>query len=191
MILAVLEARAACPRLAAALLSPILGEPMIWRQIERVRRARTVSKVEVLVGDRACDDNLAGFLLGRGVAVRRDGQADDPGAWSASHLARLTADRPLIDPRLIDETVSLALRSSAAVAYAGEQIEVVSASAYAGGQRKPEARLSGHYPDWRVETPEDFTLVRSVYQALYPTDPEFGAEEIVEFLEHAGRRRAA
>src|SRR4029453_11548533 len=128
MILAVLDARAACPRLAAALLSPILGEPMVWREIERVRRARTVCKLEVLLSDRSCEDNLAGFLLGRGVAVRRD-QIDDPALWSASHVAWIKADRPLIDPRLIDDTAALALRTGAPVAQAGEQLEIVSAAA--------------------------------------------------------------
>lgn len=191
MILAVLEARAACPKLAAALLSPILGEPMIWRQIERVRRARSVSKIEVLVGDRACDDKLAGFLLSRGVDVRRDGQADDPGHWSASHVALIPADRPLIDPRLIDRTVELALRTGCAAAHAGQQIEIVSATAFASGQRKPEARLGGEHPDWRVQTAEDFARVRDVYKALYSEDPEFGAEEVLDYLQTQGQRRAA
>jgi spore coat polysaccharide biosynthesis protein SpsF len=182
MILAVLDARAACPRLAAALLSPILGEPMVWREIERVRRARTVCKLEVLLSDRSCEDNLAGFLLGRGVAVRRD-QIDDPALWSASHVAWIKADRPLIDPRLIDDTASLALRTGAPVAQAGDQLEIVSAAAFLSGERKPEARLPGRHPDWRVQTAEDFNFVRAVYKALYPEDPEFGTEEILELIE--------
>lgn len=183
MILAVLDARAACPRLAAALLSPILGEPMIWRQIERIRRARTVSKLEVLLTDRACDDNLAGFLLGRGVAVRRDGQIDDPAQWGSTHVALLKADRPLIDPRMIDETAALALRSGAAATFGGEEVEIVSAPAFAGNVRKPEARLPGDFPDWKVQTAEDFTFVRAVFQALHTEDPEFGTEEILELIE--------
>jgi spore coat polysaccharide biosynthesis protein SpsF len=183
MILAVLDARAACPRLAAALLSPILGEPMIWRQIERVRRARTVSKLEVLLTDQARDDNLAGFLLGRGVAVRRDGQIDDPALWGSTHIALLKADQPLIDPRMIDETAALAARTGAAVTFGADQVEIVSADAFARTLTKPEARLPGRFPEWKVQTTGDFAFVRAVFQALHPGDPEFGTEEILELIE--------
>ncbi len=183
MILAVLDARAACPRLAAALLSPILGEPMIWRQIERVRRARTVSKLEVLLTDQARDDNLAGFLLGRGVAVRRDDQIDDPALWGSTHVALLTADQPLIDPHMIDETAALAMRAGAAITFGGDQVEVVSVEAFVKDLKKPEAHLPGDFPDWRVRTAEDFTFVRAVFQALHADDPEFGTEEILELIE--------
>jgi spore coat polysaccharide biosynthesis protein SpsF len=189
MILAVLDARAACPNLAAALLAPILGEPMVWRQIERIRQARSVSKLEVLVGDRTADDKLAGYLLGRGVAVRRDGQADDPALFAASHVALIQADRPLTDPARIDEAVAFAQRTGAALVQAGGGLEVLTAAAFVSGEAGEPVRLAARHPDWQVRTPEDFTFVRAVFQRLYPDDPGFGSDEVMELVE--GREAAA
>ena len=47
MILAVLQARMSSTRMPGKVMAPVLGEPMIWRQIERMRRARTLSKIVV------------------------------------------------------------------------------------------------------------------------------------------------
>ncbi len=34
-----------------------------------------------------------------------------------------------------------------------------------------------------VDTPEDFALIRAVYEALYPANPAFGLREVLELLE--------
>ncbi|HTI67022.1 MAG TPA: hypothetical protein VL460_05675 [Caulobacteraceae bacterium] len=36
---------------------------------------------------------------------------------------------------------------------------------------------------WSVERPEDFALVRSVFQQLYPADPGFGLGEVLDLLD--------
>ena len=47
MILAILQARATSTRLPGKILKPILGVPMLGRQIERVKRARLIDKLAV------------------------------------------------------------------------------------------------------------------------------------------------
>ena len=42
--------------------------------------------------------------------------------------------------------------------------------------RRPDVRLC-------VDTPEDYRVVSAVYDALYPTDPDFGLSEIIAFLD--------
>jgi spore coat polysaccharide biosynthesis protein SpsF len=107
-------------RMPGAVMSPVLGEPMIWRQIERIRRARTLDKLVVATSSAASDDALAGFLLGRGVSVYRGAHFDllecfstCASAWSPSHAVRLSADCPLTDPQIVDQAVRMAIETGA------------------------------------------------------------------------------
>src|SRR3954471_20083116 len=120
MILAVLQARTASTRMPGKVMAPICGEPMIWRQLERIRTARSISKVVVATTVDPSDDGLAAFLLGRGVSVHRGEFKNVLGrfsacaeAWDAAHVVRLSADCPLIDPQLIDAAAGLALKTGA------------------------------------------------------------------------------
>ena len=121
MVLAIVQARMSASRMPGMVMAPVLGEPMIWRQLERVRRARTLDKVVVATSSAASDDALVAFLLGRGVSVYRGAHFDAlecfaacTAAWSPSHAVRLTADCPLADPQAIDAAVRLAQSSGAA-----------------------------------------------------------------------------
>jgi spore coat polysaccharide biosynthesis protein SpsF len=120
MILAILQARMSSSRMPGAAMSPVLGEPMIWRQIERIRRARTLDKLVVATSSASSDDALAGFLLGRGISVHRGAHFDllecfsaSAAAWSPTHAVRLTAECPLTDPQIVDQAVHLALETGA------------------------------------------------------------------------------
>lgn len=120
MILAVLQARMSSTRLPGKVLMPIVREPMIVRQIERVARARRVDKLVVATSDRPEDDAIEAAVRREGIAVFRGslenvqqrfvGALD---AHPAEHVVRLTADCPLADPELIDATVDLHLARGA------------------------------------------------------------------------------
>ena len=158
MILAVLQARTASTRMPGKVMAPICGEPMIWRQIERVRVARHPSKLVVATTDEPSDDALAAFLLGRGCSVHRGPFKNVLGrfaacaeAWDASHVVRLSGDCPLTDPQMIDAAVELATKSGCD--YVGNleqrtyphglEVEVVTAAALAAADREardPEDR---------------------------------------------------
>jgi spore coat polysaccharide biosynthesis protein SpsF len=151
MILAILQARMSSTRMPGKVMAPVLGEPMIWRQIERIRRARSVSRLVVATTTETSDDALAGFLLGRGCSVHR-GELEDvlgryAGAMGASppeYVVRLKADCPLIDPQVIDAAVALALESGAAwtgncevrTYPAGMDVEVVTGQALSAAARE-------------------------------------------------------
>ncbi|HTK36156.1 MAG TPA: glycosyltransferase family protein [Caulobacteraceae bacterium] len=222
MILAVLQARMSSTRMPGKVMAPVLGEPMIWRQIERMRRARTLSKIVVATSTAASDDALAGFLLGRGCSVYR-GDLNDvlarfaacAAAWNPDHVVRLTADCPLIDPQVIDAATALAVSQAADYASNCEQrsypdgldVEVISVGALAAAAReatgafdrehvtpfirsRPERFRQAHLIQarnlgalrWTVDRPEDFAFVRAVFGKLYPVDPGFGMEEVLELL---------
>jgi len=93
---------------------PLVGAPMILRQIERVARATRIDRLVVATSVDASDDALAEVLAGAGVAVHR-GPLDDVlarfiGALDAhgpaEHVVRLTGDCPLADPAVIDATIA-------------------------------------------------------------------------------------
>ncbi|HEY3813404.1 MAG TPA: glycosyltransferase family protein [Caulobacteraceae bacterium] len=117
MILGVLQARMSSTRLPGKVMKPLLGEPMIARQIERLRRAERIDRLVVATSDHTSDDPLAAALREAGVDVHR-GPLDDvlaryAGAvrafGPAHHVVRLTADCPLADWRVIDACIEFHL----------------------------------------------------------------------------------
>lgn len=116
MILAVLQARVSSTRLPGKVLLPILGAPMLARQIERVRRSRRIDRLVVATGDGAEDDAVAGLCEGIGVECFRGSLHDvlDRFYRAAAphrprHVVRLTGDCPLADWTVIDRAVDFHL----------------------------------------------------------------------------------
>lgn len=115
MTVAVLQARMSSSRLPGKVMKPILGRPMIERQIERVRRSKRLSEVVVATSVDASDDPLADFLAGIGVRVVRGPLDDVLGRFIAvidaldltGDMVRLTADCPLADPDVLDACIAL------------------------------------------------------------------------------------
>ncbi|MGR4862781.1 glycosyltransferase family protein [Caulobacter sp. LARHSG274] len=161
MILAVLQARLGSSRLPGKALATLQGEPMILRQLERLRGARTLSKIIVATSADAADDALAGLVVSRGYAVHRGAGADildriarcAEAVGSVSHVVRLKGDAPFVDAGVVDQAVRLALASGADYTSnrvhrtypAGLEVEVITARALriaAAETRDHEARIS-------------------------------------------------
>lgn len=112
-VTAILQARTASSRLPGKVLVDLEGAPMLWRQIERIRRAKLIDQLTVATSDDPSDDDLAVMLRQRDVAVYR-GSLDDvlsrfAGAAAqqpSQHVVRLTGDCPLADPDVIDATIA-------------------------------------------------------------------------------------
>lgn len=101
-------------RLPGKVLAPVLGEPMIGRQVERLRRAKGIDRLVVATSIDPTDDPLAAYADSLGLTVFR-GPLDDvlaryAGAAAlfpeARALVRLTADCPLADPEVIDRVIA-------------------------------------------------------------------------------------
>ena len=145
MILAILQARMSSTRLPGKVLKPLLGQPMVLRQIERLQRSRRIDRLVVATSTEVSDDPLAAVLAGVDVPVFR-GSLDNVlarfigalDAYPADHVVRLTADCPLIDTQVVDAAIDLHLTeavdytSNTAQTFAfpkGLDVEVVSADA--------------------------------------------------------------
>jgi spore coat polysaccharide biosynthesis protein SpsF len=140
----VLQARTTSSRLPGKVLLPILGRPMILRQLDRMTRAQTLDLIVVATSEDVSDDELALTIVDAGFDLVR-GSLDDVLArvsrvideYQPDVIVRMTADCPLISPSVIDHVVHAFDTSS--VDYAsntmvptypdGLDVEVVTANA--------------------------------------------------------------
>jgi spore coat polysaccharide biosynthesis protein SpsF len=114
MAIALLQARMTSRRLPGKVMTPILGMPMIGRQIERLRRAARLSEIRLATSVDPSDDDLAAYVKGLGLRVHR-GSLEDVldrfhgavvGMPGEASILRLTADCPLTDPELVDRCIA-------------------------------------------------------------------------------------
>jgi len=113
MMLAILQARTSSTRLPGKVLKPILGKPMLERQLERLARVRQIDKLVVATSDNPDDNALANLCDRIGFECFR-GSLDDvldrfyqtAIIHSARNIVRLTGDCPVADPQVIDEIIS-------------------------------------------------------------------------------------
>lgn len=113
MIIAILQARASSRRLPGKVLKPILGKPMLARQIERLGRCRRIDKLVLATSREPSDEPVADVGRMMGVDCYR-GSLDDvldrfyqaARPHGPSHVVRLTGDCPLADWEVVDACVA-------------------------------------------------------------------------------------
>ncbi len=119
MILAILQARMTSTRLPGKVMRPLLGIPMIERQVERIRRSKHLDQLVLATSNDITDDVLAEHSAGIQVACSRGSLNDvldrfyqTAVPYTPEHVVRLTGDCPLIDPTVIDAVVEMHLAGS-------------------------------------------------------------------------------
>jgi len=90
----------------------IEGRPMLWHVVNRVRRARLVSRTVVATSKEQADDAIAAFCDRYELDCCRGSEADvldrfyqAAQEFPAKFFVRITADCPLIDPDVIDRVL--------------------------------------------------------------------------------------
>ncbi|MBN1537174.1 MAG: glycosyltransferase family protein [Anaerolineales bacterium] len=111
-ILAIIQARLASSRLPGKVLLDIGGKPMLTRVVERASQSKLVDQVVVAITRDYQDDILADYCISHKYPSFRGSQFDvldrvyrAARAYGGEVIVRLTADCPLIDPQVIDDTV--------------------------------------------------------------------------------------
>jgi spore coat polysaccharide biosynthesis protein SpsF len=127
-LLAVLQARMSSSRLPGKVLLPILGQPMLALQIERLRRARGLTGLVVATSTAPDDDAIEACCNAVGAGCFR-GSLDDvlarflgalDAAGSPKTFLRLTADCPLADWSLVDRCIEAHQATGADLTYTSE-----------------------------------------------------------------------
>jgi spore coat polysaccharide biosynthesis protein SpsF len=116
---AIIQARMGSSRLPGKVLLDIAGKPMIQHVIERTKRAQTVDSVLVATTSDPSDDPIAAFATALNIPCYRGSLHDVLDRYyraakihNAETIVRITADCPLIDPQVIDQTVALVCQPS-------------------------------------------------------------------------------
>ncbi len=120
MTLGIVQARVSSTRLPGKVLKPILGQPMIQRQLERLAQSERLDKLIVATSDRP-DDQILASLCHKLDVTCFCGSLDDvldrfyqaARTFKADTIVRLTGDCPLMDPAIVDEVVSFFLENKA------------------------------------------------------------------------------
>lgn len=115
-VVAIIQARMKSSRLPDKVLLDLAGKPMLERVINRVRRASRVHEVMVATTSDPDEDPISELCAHHGIRCYRGSLHDVLDRYyqaateaEAGIVVRITADCPLIDPGLIDETIEALL----------------------------------------------------------------------------------
>ena len=104
-VVAIVQARMGSSRLPGKVLKEILGKPVLWHLINRLKRANLIDKIVIATTVKEIDKpilELAEKLGIDGFAGSEDNVLDRyyqaAKKYSTAHIMRLTADCPLIAP---------------------------------------------------------------------------------------------
>jgi spore coat polysaccharide biosynthesis protein SpsF len=113
MNIAILQARMSSNRLPGKVLKPILGQPMLQRQLTRIKQANGIDKIVVATSTEASDDAIAQFCWQQQQPCFRGELANVLARfyqcsqlYPAQHYIRLTGDCPLLDATVIDNVIA-------------------------------------------------------------------------------------
>lgn len=174
-VIAIIQARVGSTRLPKKVLLDIVGKPMLWHVIERVKKCRTINQIVVATTDKKEDEAMVELAKKCGVKTFIGSENDvldryyqAAKKFRADIIARVTGDCPLTDPELVDELVGYFIENQNSLdfvnrppEYEGLDGEVFSFRALEGAwkeAKKPSERE--HVMPYIFNHPEIFHLSR-------------------------------
>ncbi|MEV8143906.1 glycosyltransferase family protein [Specibacter sp. NPDC078709] len=113
-VVAVIQARMGSNRLPGKVLRDLAGTPVLGWVVRAARESVGIDEIVIATSVSVEDDRIADFALSQGVKVVRGSEDDVLSRYllaaeqtNADAVVRLTADCPLLDPRVISQVVSL------------------------------------------------------------------------------------
>ena len=114
MILGVIQAHMNSQRLPGKVLLPILKKPILWHIYHRLTFSKKLDKICISTSKNPSDDPIVDFAKENNIKIFRGNEENlilrHLGAaelFSADVIVRITADDPLVDPKIIDDLISL------------------------------------------------------------------------------------
>ena len=154
-------------RLPGKVLRPIVGRPMLWHVVQRVRQAPGVAEVVVATSDRGNDEPIRQFCQKEKIACFAGSEQDvldrffqAAREFSADPVLRITGDCPFVDPGVVGKVLEL---------YQSGQYDHVGVATGAGAIFMD----GGRFPDGLDAECMRFTaLERAWREAIEPSDRE-------------------
>lgn len=111
-IVAIIQARIGSTRLPGKVLKEVSGKPLLWHVINRVKKAKLIDSTVLATTTKKEDLKLIEIASKAGIESYA-GSEDDvleryfqaATKYKADIIVRITADCPLIDPRIIDKVI--------------------------------------------------------------------------------------
>ena len=160
MVTAIVQARISSTRLPGKVMKEILGRPLLWHLINRLKKAQLIDKIIIATTDNEIDTPILKFAESLGIDSYAGSENDvldryyqTAKKYRAETIARITADCPLIDPALVDNIIRQYLENKDKLDYVQSGIS---------------------YPDGIVETAVfSFTLLEKAWrEAKLPSERE-------------------
>ena len=112
MAVAIVQARMGSSRLSGKVMCEILGKPMLWHIIDRLKRSKMIEKIVIATTNEQTDKPILELAQELGVdsfAGNEDDVLDRyyqaAKQYAAKTIVRITGDCPLIDPRVIERVI--------------------------------------------------------------------------------------
>jgi len=116
----IIQARMGSKRLPGKIMRKIMGKPMIEYLIERISKSKLVDDLIIATSDRKENLQLIEFLKTKNLNYFIGDEEDVLSRYyfaakinNVKNIVRITADCPLIDPEVVDNTINKFLKSSA------------------------------------------------------------------------------
>jgi spore coat polysaccharide biosynthesis protein SpsF len=113
-IVAIIQARMGSTRLPKKVLMPLLGKPVLWHIVQRLRYAKDIDNIVIATSDKERDAVIEEFSKENDIDCFRGNETDvldrfyqTALKYLADDVIRITADCPLVDPYLIGELINL------------------------------------------------------------------------------------
>jgi spore coat polysaccharide biosynthesis protein SpsF len=112
-VVAIVQARMGSTRLPNKVMKKVVGQPVLWHVVNRIKSAKTIDKIVVASTKRRADKRIIRWAEENGVE-RYAGSENDvldryyqaAVTFDANVIVRITSDCPLIDPKVIDIVVN-------------------------------------------------------------------------------------
>src|SRR3989344_2261025 len=202
-IVAIIQARMGSLRMPGKVLKPILGKPMLWHVVERVKRAKLINQVVVATSTNPEDKKLVDFCKTNNIEVFKGSENDVldryyqcAKKYHADFIVRITADCPLIDPSLVkkypqglDCEIFTFPSLSEAWKKARKPFEREHVTPFIWTNKNlfktnilcPKVDYSALR--LTVDWPEDLELVKEIYKRLYKFNDNFNLSAVINLLE--------
>jgi spore coat polysaccharide biosynthesis protein SpsF len=111
---AMIQARMGSTRLPGKVLKPILGRPMLWHIVQRVKAVGSLTDVVVVTSEHEQDQAIRDFCRSETISVFSGSESDvldrfyqAAAVYAADPIVRVTGDCPLVDPVLIERVLKI------------------------------------------------------------------------------------
>lgn len=176
-VVAIIQARTSSTRLPRKVLKPIVGKPMLWHIIQRIKAAETVDEILVATTNKNGDRKIIEIAKRLGLDSLAGNEEDVLDRFyqaakrcKADVVVRITSDDPFKDPVIIDKITQTFLQRKDKIDYVsntikptypeGLDIEVFSFVALEKAWKRATSKFDrGHVTSYIWRHPEEFRIM--------------------------------